>query len=834
LVNRSFQTEFILNLQCLYKRTFSLQFAEIILPLNLPNTLTYGVPLEWQGKLLPGMRVEVALGRNKIYSGIILFLHDQKPELYAIKPIRNIIDEKPVVLPVQMQFWQWVSQYYLCSIGEVMNAALPAHLKLMSESLLIWNEAYEAPPLDLSDNAFIVAEALHIRKQLTIGEVRQLLEGRNTSKAINELLELEVATVTEILEEKYKAKTERFAFLEKSFEADEAKLSKLFMELEKAPKQLELLMAFFQMKQQGAVAVPELIKKAKASTAQLNTLVEKGILRLEAIALDRMALLEEKKALFELSNEQQEAFDKIKTNWLKHKVALLHGVTGSGKTLIYVQLIKEAIANGKQALFLLPEIALTTQVVSRLRAYFGDELGVYHSRFTNNERVEIWNKVKEGKYKAIIGPRSAVWLPFQQLETIIVDEEHDNSYKQYEPSPRFHARDAAIYLSTLHNAKVLLGSATPSLESAYNAQKGKYGYIQLNQRYMGVAMPVIEVVSAKNTQASLSGILTLNLLEKITETLALGKQVILFQNKRGYAPFLICGACGWVAHCKYCDVSMTYHKATDKLHCHYCGSQSAVFKHCPQCGNMKIVAKSFGTEKIEEELQRIFPKVRTGRLDWDSAKGKNKLSQLIEDFTKGRIDILVGTQMVVKGLDFENVGLVGILSADSLLSYPDFRVNERGFQLMEQVSGRAGRMDGKGQVIIQTYNMLHPVLQWVKDHDFRSFYHIESGSRQQFGYPPFTRMIKLTIKHRDAAKAEQGAQQLAQELQQIKDMHIQGPAAALVSRVRNYYIQEIWLKLANDPGFLQQTKGQIAIAMNHTLQKRGNSAMQIMADVDPY
>ncbi|KAA5533276.1 primosomal protein N' [Taibaiella lutea] len=811
-----------------------MQFAEIILPLNLPNTLTYGVPVEWQGKILPGMRVEVNLGKNKMFAGIVAFLHDQKPEAYSIKPIRNVIDEEPVVLPVQMQFWQWVSQYYLCSIGEVMNAALPAHLKLMSESLLIWNELYDTPPLDLSDNAFIIAEALHIRKQLTIGEVRQLLEGKNTSKAINELLELEVATVTEILEEKYKAKTERFVFLEKSFEEDEAKLSKLFDELKKAPKQLELLMTFFQMKQQSAVAVPELLKKAKATSSQLNTLVEKGVLRLESIALDRLALLEEKKIAFELNTHQQEAFEKIKEDWQKHKVALLHGVTGSGKTLIYVQLIKEAIANGKQALFLLPEIALTTQVVSRLRAYFGDELGVYHSRFTNNERVEIWNKVKEGKYKAIIGPRSAVWLPFQHLETIIVDEEHDNSFKQYEPSPRFHARDAAIYLSTLHDAKVLLGSATPSLESAYNAQKGKYAYIQLNKRYGDVAMPLVEIVSAKNTQAALSNILTLNLLEKITETLALGKQVILFQNKRGYAPFLICGSCGWVAHCKYCDVSLTYHKATDRLHCHYCGSQSAVFKHCPQCGNMKIVAKSFGTEKIEEELQRIFPKVKTARLDWDSVKGKNKLSQLIEDFTKGRIDILVGTQMVVKGLDFENVGLVGILSADSLLSYPDFRVNERGFQLMEQVSGRAGRADGKGQVIIQTFNMQHPVLQWVKDHDFRSFYHIESGSRQQFGYPPFSRMIKLTIKHREIKKAEQGAQQLAEELKKIKNIHIQGPAEALVSRVRNYYIQEIWLKLPNDPAFLQHTKGMIAIAMNATMQKRGNSALQIAADVDPY
>lgn len=812
-----------------------MQFADVILPLLLPRTLTYGIPLQWQDKLAPGMRVEVNLGRNKIYSGIVLQTHDYRPESYTIKPIRNIIDEDPVVFPLQLQFWQWIAQYYLCSLGEVMNAALPAHLKLMSESLLLWNEAFPQPPHNLSDDAFVVAEALHIRKQLTIGEVRQLLEGKNTAKAINELLEHEVATVTEILEERYKTKTERYVFLESRYE-DEEQLTLVFKELEKAPKQLVLLMTFFQLKQQSvAIAATELLKKAKATAAQLSQLIDKGYLRTENIAVDRVAFLEEQKsASFALSEEQQAALEQIRSGWEKQNVALLHGVTGSGKTLIYVQLIREAITQGKQALFLLPEIALTTQVVNRLRAYFGDELGVYHSRFTNNERVEIWNKVKEGKYKAIIGPRSALWLPFRTLSHIIVDEEHDPSYKQYEPAPRFHARDAAIYLASLHGAKVLLGSATPSLESTANAQQGKYAYVQLKQRYRGVSLPDIEIVSAKNVQAALSPLLTINLLESITATLAQGKQVILFQNKRGYAPFLICGSCGWVAHCKNCDVSLTYHKSTDKLHCHYCGTKSAPFKHCPQCGHMKIVARSFGTEKIEEELQRIFPKVKTARMDWDSVKGKNKMSQLIDDFSRGRIDILVGTQMIVKGLDFENVGLVGILSADSLLSYPDFRVNERGFQLMEQVSGRAGRLDGKGQVIIQSYNLSHPVLQWVKEHDFRSFYLAESGTRQQFGYPPYTRMIKITCRHRDEDRTLQAATALATALQAINDIHIQGPAPALVPRVRNYYLQEIWLKLPRDNRTIQSVKEQVAVAINGVLQKRGNSALQIITDVDPF
>lgn len=812
-----------------------MQYADIILPLNLPLTLTYGVPLQWQGLVVPGMRVEVSLGKNKIYSGLVLQVHNFKPENYTVKPIRNLVDEAPVVFPMQLQFWQWIAHYYLCSLGDVMNAALPAHLKLMSESLLLWNEMYDQPPIGLSDDAFIVAEALQVRKQLTIGEVRQLLESRNTSKAINELLEIELAIVTEQLEEKYKAKTERYVFLETAYE-DEALLQDVFQQLERAPKQLSLLMTFFQLKQQQpAVAAAELLKKAKASAAQLNALAERGLLRFENIATDRLpsaagAGITE----FTLNEQQSLAFTEVKAGWEDNKVVLLHGVTGSGKTLIYVQLIREAIASGKQALFLLPEIALTTQVVARLKAYFGEELGVYHSRFSNNERVEIWNKVKDGKYKVVLGPRSALWLPFNELGCIIVDEEHDTSYKQYEPAPRFHARDAAIYLAALHKAKVLLGSATPSIESTYNAQQKKYAYVSLKQRYRGVSLPAIETVSARNTQVALSTLLTTNLLEAVGNTLAQGKQVILFQNKRGYAPFLICGACGWIPHCKNCDVSLTYHKQTDKLHCHYCGTKQAPIRHCLSCGNTQITTRSFGTEKVEEELQRIFPKARTARMDWDSMRGKHTQGQLIDDFTRGRIDILVGTQMVVKGLDFENVGLVGILSADSLLNYPDFRVNERGFQLMEQVSGRAGRLDGKGQVIIQSFDLKHPVLQWVKEHDFRGFYQAEVGMRQQFGYPPFTRMLKLTCKHRDEQKATLAAHALAGELNKVPGLFIQGPAAALVPRVRNYYLQEIWLKMPRETALLQQAKDAVAAAINIVMQQRGYAGLQIIADVDPF
>ncbi|HTN38432.1 MAG TPA: primosomal protein N', partial [Arachidicoccus sp.] len=488
---------------------------------------------------------------------------------------------------------------------------------------------------------------------------------------------------------------------------------------------------------------------------------------------------------------------------------------------------------GKQVLFLLPEIALTTHIVSRLREFFGDELGVYHSRFSNNERVEIWRKVQSGAYKLILGARSAVWLPFSELDLVIVDEEHDASFKQYEPAPRFQARDSAIYLAHLHKAKILLGSATPSLESAFNASQKKYGYATLKHRFGNVAMPQVTSVAAQNTQASLSGLLTLSLLDAIQETLSKGRQIILFQNKRGYAPFLICAVCGHVPHCKNCDVSLTYHKASDKLHCHYCGQKTAPIKHCPNCGSPKIIAKSFGTEKIEEELQRIFPKRRIARMDLDSMRGKNKHQQLIDDFEKGRLDILVGTQMVTKGLDFENVGLVGILSADSLLSYPDFRVNERAFQLMEQVSGRAGRVDGQGQVIIQTYNLKQPVIQWVKDHDIRSFYQSELEYRKQFGYPPFSKLIKITCRHRDKEKTTEAAINLAQELNKIPNCTVQGPAPALIPRIKSSFLFEIWLKLPPEASLLSRAKQGIAAAIHTILAQKGFSALQIIPDVDP-
>ncbi len=808
-------------------------FAEIILPLHIPNTLTYGIPIELQDKVMPGIRVEVNMGKNKLYAGLVAKVHNNKPDAYEVKPIKSILDEEPIVSDLQLTFWQWIASYYMCSIGEVMNAALPAHLKLMSETLMNWSGLYTDPPAHLSDDAFMVAEALHIKQQLSIAEIRQILDYKNIAKTINELLETEVAVISEYLEKKYAPKIERFVFLNSTHE-NEKILQEAFNTVEKAPKQLELLMYFLQYRQkQKAIIASELIKMAKSSASVLNGLVDKGILNIETLPIDRIKDLPNKNPLeYTLSEQQQKALTEVKKSFSEKNITLLHGVTGSGKTLVYIDLIKEAIRNGKQALLLLPEIALTTQVVSRLKAYFGEELGVYHSKFSNNERVEIWNKVSKGKYKVILGARSALWLPYYNLQYIIIDEEHDSSFKQHDPAPRFQARDAAIYLGVLHNAKVILGSATPSMETMHNVQTKKYSYVALNERYRGVALPEIEIVSAKNTQAALSSILTTNLLEAIQKTLQKGQQVILFQNKRGYAPFLLCNYCGWVPHCKYCDVSQTYHKSTDMLHCHYCGNKSPVIKHCLQCGNQSLSAKNFGTEKIEEELLRIFPKYKTARMDYDTTRSREKQIKLLDDYAQGRIDILVGTQMVVKGLDFENVGLVGIISADSLLSYPDFRVNERAFQLMEQVSGRAGRLDGKGKVVIQAYNMNSPVLNWVKNHDYKAFYLYESDVRRQFHYPPFTKMIKITCKHKDETKAGNAAVHLSKLLAQNTSLQILGPAPALVPRVKSYYLQELVVKFYLSAVSLTEIKNSIAQSINNTLHKNGMSSVQFVVNVD--
>ena len=537
-----------------------------------------------------------------------------------------------------------------------------------------------------------------------------------------------------------------------------------------------------------------------------------------------------------LTEAQETAYQSMEEGLADKGVVLLQGVTGSGKTLLYIRKIRECIAAGGQALLLLPEIGLTTQLVRRLYAYFGEELGVYHSRFSNNERVEIWEKVADGRYKVVVGPRSAIWLPFRKLGVIICDEEHDSSYKQRDPAPRFHARDAAIYLANLHGAGTVLGSATPSVESLYNVTQSKYAYAALKERYLGVQMPKIEIINARSLEVSRKqgiGILTPELQEAMKMALAEKRQIILFQNRRGYAPFQICTVCGWVPECRNCAVSLTYHKSSDKMQCHYCGLATPVPQTCAQCGSNKLVSRSFGTEKIEEEVKAAFPAARVARMDIDSMRGRNALSLLLDSMEAQQTDILVGTQMVVKGLDFAPVALVAILNADALLSYPDFRVNERGFQLMEQVAGRAGRADGKGRVLIQAYNLQHPALQWVVDHDVGAFYRHEIGYREFFGYPPFSRMIRLVFRHKEEDKAIAAAMQMAEAVARLEGIAVQGPVAALIPRVRNQYVQELLLKCPRDLRVLQSVKAFLKEQRVHITGQRAMSEVQVVIDVDP-
>lgn len=810
-------------------------FVDVILPLHLPETLTYGVPVEMQQYIQNGIRVEVSLGQNKIYAGIVCNIHYNTPELYKVKPIKRVLDNQPIVNDTQLKFWLWISKYYLAAIGDVMNAALPAHLKLMGETVIVWNSTIDEIPPHLDDDTFIVAEALSIKKQLSIAEIRMMVAHQNIATVIDSIFSNGLGYVLEHLEEKYKVKEEKFVILHKAYQSEQG-INELFELLSKKEKHQQLLMVYLQLAtlEFTPVLAKDLLEKSKSSSSTLQTMQKNGIFEIQLMPVDRVGFDAQTQKLYTLQPKQAAAKETIYQIWQTQNVCLLHGVTGSGKTLVYVSIIKDLIAQGKQTLLLLPEIMLTTQVLMRLQSYFGAELGVYHSKMSNNERVEIWNKVQKGTYQIVVGPRSAMWLPFQNLGAIIVDEEHESSYKQVDPAPRFHARDSALVLAQYHHAKVILGSATPSIESMYNVQQKKYGYVGLTERYNNIAMPEISILPANQIQPALSQFLTITLLEKIQENIHQGKQVILFQNKRGYAPYITCGACGFVPHCKYCDVSLTYHKASDKLQCHYCGYKIMPIKQCPQCANGRLTTKNFGTEKVEEDLERIFPKLRIGRMDTDTVRTKTKQQSLLKDFELGRIDILIGTQMIVKGLDFENVGMVGVLSADNLLSYPDFRVNERAYQLMEQVSGRAGRVDGKGKVYIQARNITHPTLAYVQQHDYKAFYLNELQYRKDFAYPPFSRLIKIVIKHRDEEKVKGGALLLADQLRKIADLYINGPSTPLVSRAKNYYMEEILIKIDKNHQQLQQLKYQIVALTNTITREKGWSGLQINVDVDPY
>ncbi|WP_143305239.1 replication restart helicase PriA [Chitinophaga vietnamensis] len=812
-----------------------MKYADVILPLALPKNYTYAVPEKMEAILQVGSRVAVQLGKQKKYAGIVKAIHEQAPPDYKTKPLLDMLDKEPVVYPTQLAFWNWIASYYMCSEGEVLNAALPAHLKLSSETLLLFNDAYGEDFSALDDDEYLIAEALLIRKELRIDEVQLILDKSEVYTVIKKLIEKKVCLVYEELKEVYKEKKENYVLLHPAYHEEE-QLAALFNDMGRAPKQMELLLAYLHLqKTQGEVLQNELLKKSGATTAQLKGLIDKNVLFIEKRRVDRIQNSKVDTQIdFELSPAQETALAAVRSHFKEKQVSLLHGVTSSGKTQVYVKLMEECLASGKQVLYLLPEIALTAQIIRRLQKHFGKSIGIYHSRFNNNERVEIWNKVKNGELQILLGARSSLLLPFRDLGLIILDEEHDASYKQHDPAPRYHARDAAIYYAGLFKAKVLLGSATPSLESYFNAQQGKYGLVELKERFGGIEMPAIEIVDVKKETAekTMDGNFTQALKDAITQSIAEEKQVILFQNRRGYAPFMMCTTCGWIPHCKQCDVSLTYHRNQDKLHCHYCGTRYPYVYTCAACGSQSLVPKSFGTEKIEDDLQQAFPEARIARMDVDAVRNKDSHNKMIKLLEERGIDILVGTQMVVKGLDFENVNLVGILSADSLLSYPDFRVNERAFQLMEQVSGRAGRKHGKGKVLVQASNTRHPILHYVTEHDYKAMYDAEIAERQQFGYPPFYRLLKITLRHKNQQIVDQAAQILASWLQPHLGPQLVGPAAPLVARVRNNYLQEMLIKLPRETRVIAHTKQVLREYFIQLLAEKRFRSVTIVPDVD--
>ncbi len=818
----------------LFNDTEVTHWAHVILPLAVPLVYTYGIPAHLLDKAIPGCRAEVVFGqnKNKKYSGIIKDVTQQKPA-YPTRLILNILDDAPLLYEQQLQLWEWISQYYMCSEGEVMAAALPANFKLSSETVLIYNEEAGDDFSYLSDDEFVVAEALLLKKQLQLTEVQQILDVTHVYPVIKKLIDKNVCFIWEELSERYKVKKENYVLLHPQYASEDA-LSNILNEWKGAPRQMELLLGFLHLqKTEGEVTQPALLKKSGATAAQLKGLLEKGILLVEKRAVDRIRSLPKNVHIdFELSPKQQQCLGGIRQHFRDKNVCLLHGVTGSGKTQLYIRLIEEHFQLGKQVLYLLPEIALTAQVIRRLQKHFGGNIAIYHSKFNNHERIELWNKIRTGEVKIVLGARSALLLPFKELGLIIVDEEHDASYKQQDPAPRYNARDVAIYYASLFGAKVLLGSATPSLESYFNAQQKKYGLVFLDERYGGLQLPAIEIINTRQVAQKGKVMISPQLKQAMEQAFENDRQVILFQNRRGYNPYLICSSCGYIPQCTHCDVSLTLHKYSNKLHCHYCGSTYPKLVACPACGSNNWLEKNFGTEKIEEQLEEDFPKSRIARMDVDSVRGKTAHDNLIHLFEQHRIDVLVGTQMVVKGLDFEKVSLVGILDADGLLSFADFRVNERAFQLMEQVSGRAGRKHEQGKVMIQAMNVQHPVLQLVQQHDYDKFYHFEIAGRKEFFYPPFSRVVVLTLKHKDKDIVNAAAEKLAALLRQDLNDLVVGPAAPVIGRLRNMYLMEIMLKLPKEPGMSLKYKKVIRNHIDLLLSEKLYKTVNVVADVD--
>lgn len=819
-------------------------FVDVLLPLSLPALYTYRVPFEKNNEIAIGKRVVVQFGKKKIYSAIIKKIHNKAPEHHTVKYIIDVIDDFPIINGLQLKFWEWMADYYMATEGEIMAAALPSAMKLASETKIILNPEFDGNSDNLNDREFLIFEALQKAEVLTISEVSAIVDLKQVINLLKNLFEKGVILEDEEMRQKFTPKKEVYIQLNPEYFQEDA-MNLLMNELEKrAPKQLNLLLNFLKLYDYFSDKYKDVSKKtlmhdSSVSASAFNALVEKNVLILHDRIVSRLDFSESVLSpdSIQLSEIQKIAFDSVKHNFRTTKINLLHGVTGSGKTEIYIRLIDEVLKMGKQVLYLLPEIALTSQVINRLRKYFGDKVGVYHSKYSQNERVEIWNKMLSESltYQIIVGARSAVFLPFANLGLVIVDEEHDTSYKQYDPAPRYHGRDSAIYLSMIHNANCLLGSATPSIETYFKAKSGKYGLTELKERFGDMKMPEIEIVNTllANKNKTMKSHFSSHLLDEISVKIKQKQQVILFRNRRGFSLRLVCDACQWTPECKNCDVTLTFHKQIQKLKCHYCGYSTGLPEQCPSCGSKKLRLSGFGTEKIENELPIFFPEAHVSRMDLDTTRGKTSYHQIINDFEEGRVDIMVGTQMVSKGLDFENVGLVGVLNADSLINFPDFRSAEKAFQMLTQVSGRAGRKLNRGKVIIQTDQPENAVIQDVIKNDFDSLYERIIKDRQTFHYPPFYRLIRISIKHKVSQELNEAAQIFADLLRKKLGDRVIGPEYPLVGRIKNFFIKDVIIKFEAEAS-RKFVKDYIRFCISEMDKEQRFRNVLFNIDVDPY
>jgi len=813
-------------------------FIDVILPLPIVKLFTYSVNLDEAKFLKPGMRVAVPFGKSKIYTAIVHSIHQAEPSTYEAKEIHQILDDFALVKPSQIKFWQWISDYYLCGLGDVMRAALPSAFLLESETLI--SKALQKVDEDvvLTDDEYLILEALENLSALKISEVSKIINKKNVLKPVKSLLAKKCIQLREEIYAQYKPKLVKYIRLAQQYQG-EVGLQELLDTVSRAKKQQEAILTYFSMNtgEASPIKVKELSIKGNVSAAVLKALVDKEIFEIYYIQTYRNQFLNETESSKQLNEYQIKALSEIRTVFEANKVCLLRGVTASGKTEVYVKLIEEAFLQNKQVLYLLPEIALTTQLIARLKVYFGDKIVVFHSKYAMNERVESWNKVLENNNEAqlIIGARSSIFLPFTNLGLVVVDEEHEQSFKQFDPAPRYHARDTAVVLAKQFNANIILGSATPSVESYFNAQQGKYGLVEILKRHNNVQMPKVELVDLKDKykRKKMTGHFSDTLLNAIKEALQNKEQIILFQNRRGYSPILECNTCGESTQCPNCDVSLTYHQYKNQLRCHYCSYNIAMQHACLSCGSNELNTKGFGTEQIEKELATVFPDYKIGRMDLDTTRGKYGYQKIITAFEQQEIDILVGTQMLTKGLDFKNVSLVGVLSADSMLNFPDFRAHERAFQLLSQVAGRAGRFEKTGKVLIQTYNPFHKILQQVSTHDYVSMYAEQLVERRNYKYPPYHKIIKITFKHRDYAKVNDGAGWFSESLRNYFGKNVLGPEFPAVSRVRNEYLKHVILKVPEKQSMLK-TKKAILKIKNSFMSVTMFRPIKVIVNIDPY